>query len=978
MARPVSGSVAQQIETLFDGGSVPGLSDRQLLDRFNDRRDPAGEAAFAALVSRHGPMVLGICRQLLGDLHHAEDAFQAVFLVLARKARSIRDPDLLGAWLHGVALRTARKARVRLARRRRHEEGGSMMTPGSGSSVSADEPALDREQAEALHREIDRLPSSFRLPVVLCYFDGLTLDEAARRLSWPAGTVRSRLARARDKLRRGLTRRGVALPAATIAAALGPRAASAAVSSQLRDRTTRAAIRFAASTAAGEAVSTSVAALARAVLRSMLLHELRLMTMTVLSLAAVVTGAGFLGQTAATRDAQKPSPVDARSLAAASPKDARPAPAPGRMFVAGRVLDPQGTPVPGAVVMVYARLKQSERPVLFEFSGDSATSQGRCDGSGRFQLDAPRTSSSRYEVLGITAMAAGYGIGWIELDPDAESPSAEISLQPEQVIRGRLFDVQGRPAGDVKITVSGISRPVNGRLEMLRFQRSHTDALAPWPDPVATDAEGRFTLRGLGRHLSVVLSVDDPRFASWITQVETEGAVATSPFGISMPTVKINTGPDSKPLTIALEPAQIITGRVTYADTGKPVPHAPLAVSSIARGRGGSRNTHFRADGEGRFRINPSPGDRFTLQTQSPDDQPYLIASKRIDWPRGAVEQSVDLALPRGVVVNGKVTEERSGKPISGAIVRFTPYRTDTSRENVSGPSTTRSDGSFRGVAPPGPGYLVIQGPSDEYVLREMGSRGGMYFAQPGSRRFYAHAYTFLDLKPGSTGLEVNAMLRRGATIQGRVIGPDDRPVKSASIFSRAILMTSPSGGWKIWSARDRGTVTEGRFVIHGLDRDTVVPVYFLDPEHELGATVNLSGNSAASGLVTVRLERCGTARARPVGPDGKAVDRARLRMTTVMVVTPGPTLDLRQHKEGRLFANEARLAAIDPIHYPSGPMFDALGRVVFPALIPGATYRIIDETTSRDQNVAQIRKDFTVKPGETLDLGDIVIEKPR
>ena len=239
-------SVVRQIGSLFDGGSVAGLSDRQLLERFNDRRDATGETAFAALVARHGPMVLHVCRQLLGDRHHAEDAFQAVFLVLARKARSIRDPDLLGNWLYGVALRTARKARAQLARRRKHEEGDAMSRPGTlvePMVEPAERPVLAREQAEILHSEIDRLPGPFRLPVVLCYLEGLTLDEAARRLKCPAGTVRSRLARACDKLRRGLTRRGVVVSAAGLAAALSPRAASAAVSSPLCDMTTRAAIR---------------------------------------------------------------------------------------------------------------------------------------------------------------------------------------------------------------------------------------------------------------------------------------------------------------------------------------------------------------------------------------------------------------------------------------------------------------------------------------------------------------------------------------------------------------------------------------------------------------------------------------------------------------------------------------------------------------------------------------------------------------
>ncbi len=298
MAYLATGSMARQLESLFEGGSAAGLSDRQLLERFNARRDAAGEAAFAALVARHGPMVLGVCRQILDDPHLAEDAFQAVFLVLARKSWSIRDPDLLGNWLYGVALRTARYARLRLARRRRIEEVGSVMNTNSSALVEptappADEAVMAREQAEILHGEIERLPAAFRRPVVLCYLEGLTVHEAARRLRWPHGTVRSRIARAREKLRRALTRRGIILPGAALAALLDARIASASVSSLACDSTTRAALRFAAGPAAGEVLPASTAALAREVLRSMLIHKLKLVAMTVLFLA-VATGAGFL------------------------------------------------------------------------------------------------------------------------------------------------------------------------------------------------------------------------------------------------------------------------------------------------------------------------------------------------------------------------------------------------------------------------------------------------------------------------------------------------------------------------------------------------------------------------------------------------------------------------------------------------------------------------------------------------------------
>ena len=234
-------------------------------------------------------MVLGVCRQLLGDHHLAEDAFQAAFLVLARKARSLRDPDRLGTWLYGVALRTARKARARLARQRIHEQGDVMDTlteSAEPTTPPADHASLDRDQAEALHGEIDRLPETFRSPIVLCYFEGLTLDEAARQLRCPAGTLRSRLARAREKLRDALTRRGVVL-----AAALDNRLTPASVSPHLCDLTARAALRF----AARQAVASTAASLAHEVLRTMTIHTLKIAITTLLLVAAFVASRRLSG-----------------------------------------------------------------------------------------------------------------------------------------------------------------------------------------------------------------------------------------------------------------------------------------------------------------------------------------------------------------------------------------------------------------------------------------------------------------------------------------------------------------------------------------------------------------------------------------------------------------------------------------------------------------------------------------------------------
>ena len=242
---------------------------------------------------------------------------------------------------------------------------------------------------------------------------------------------------------------------------------------------------------------------------------------------------------------------------------------------------------------------------------------------------------------------------------------------------------------------------------------------------------------------------------------------------------------------------------MTYADNGKPVAHATLELPTMADGSQ-SRDRWRRAIPR------KVSGDRVSLTALPPDGEPYLGLSNRFDWPKGAVEQSVDFSLPRGVMVGGKVIEEGSGKPVVGAVVRFTPYQNPNSNPvSMSVPSVTRSDGSFRVTAPPGPGYVVVQGPSDDYVLREMGVNGGAYYAQPGRRRFYAHAYTFLDLKADRASQELNVVLRRGMTVKMRVVGPDDRPVQDATVSSRVIVMAAgPDGGWKIWNSGSRGRRT--------------------------------------------------------------------------------------------------------------------------------------------------------------------------
>src|SRR5262249_51426242 len=186
------------------------LSDAQLLQRFATHRE---ETAFATLVERHGRLVLGVCRQVLRHEQDAEDAFQATFLVLARKADSLRRQESLGAWLYRVAVNITRTAKANDARRRACERQPAIM-----STRHSAEEAPPGDWQPLLHEEVGRLPAKYRAPVVLCYLGGRTNEEAARQLGWPVGTVKGRLARARDLLRARLARRGLAPSAGGVAA----------------------------------------------------------------------------------------------------------------------------------------------------------------------------------------------------------------------------------------------------------------------------------------------------------------------------------------------------------------------------------------------------------------------------------------------------------------------------------------------------------------------------------------------------------------------------------------------------------------------------------------------------------------------------------------------------------------------------------------------------------------------------------------
>jgi RNA polymerase sigma factor (sigma-70 family) len=292
-------------------GAIGGSDDADLLARFSARhqRDEAAEAAFRMLVERHGPMVVRVCRQVIGDGHAAEEAAQAVFLVLARKAGSIRIGATVAPWLYGVARRVAARARVRAASQRAREERTARTVAAERTDAETAMPA-HQDDWDAVHEEVDRLPEKYRTPVVLCYLQGQTYEEAAQRIGCPVGTIRVRLSRARDRLRDRLTRRGFGpervAAVGYFANGMAPECLTApGVGAGWVDATVKAAQAYIAGRAATAGVVPALAlALGDEMMRSLAMSQWKLVLFALISLSATSTVAlGLAGMGDGGQDA---------------------------------------------------------------------------------------------------------------------------------------------------------------------------------------------------------------------------------------------------------------------------------------------------------------------------------------------------------------------------------------------------------------------------------------------------------------------------------------------------------------------------------------------------------------------------------------------------------------------------------------------------------------------------------------------------
>jgi RNA polymerase sigma factor (sigma-70 family) len=333
--------IAPSVRRFLVAGVAPDLSDGELLELFAARRE---EAAFEALVRRHGAMVLGVCRRLLRHPQDAEDAFQATFLVLARRASAVRKHESVGSWLYGVAYRVALKARARDARRLACEREVEAMPP-----VGPVDQVLGQEVRAVLDEELARLPERYRATLVLCGLEGKSQEEAARELGWPAGSMSRWLRRGRELLRQRLLRRGIAVSAAALAAALADGAAEAAPAQALVAGVVRAATTG--------VVSAPVGALTEGVLRAMFRNRLQRVVTAALLLGVAGVGVGTGARWAlAARAPDAPKETAVPDQRTETVRDFPPGPP--RMVTQGQKPAPDG----GRVVL-YSRSRHGNYPV---------------------------------------------------------------------------------------------------------------------------------------------------------------------------------------------------------------------------------------------------------------------------------------------------------------------------------------------------------------------------------------------------------------------------------------------------------------------------------------------------------------------------------------------------------------------------------------------------------------------------------------
>jgi RNA polymerase sigma factor (sigma-70 family) len=935
-------------------GVVP---DRQLLEDFLTQRD---EAAFAELVRRHGPMVLGVCRGVLRHLHDAEDVFQATFLVLAQKAACVRRREAVGSWLCGVAYHLALKARAAADRRRRCLED-----PEEEPTVP--DPLLDmtlRELHQVLLEELQRLPEKYRLPLVLCYLEGRTQTEAAQQLGWAKDTLRGRLNRGRSQLRARLTRRGLALTAGLFVSTLAAAPAPAALPVVRVETIVKAAL-ASVGPKSGPLVSERVAALAAEAGRNLFATHGKIIIILVLALGFVTVGAGLWAQRQLAAQAPAASVVQPTDTTPAPPRPKKEPVNPrpevvledkgNQLAVSGRVFDPDGQPFAGAEITVwwhdFARGWIAwHHPAMHDVKPYRGATSGA---DGRFAFTFAKAAikdtflnadARPWHRASIVAAAPGFGPAWVHVY-DLGNANAKLQLVKDDVpIVGRVRDLQGRPVAGATVRFCR----VEGGLDR--------DAWAGPPAAVTTDEQGRFRLSGVGRERTAVLLISGPRIETKIVSVATRRMVEGKP--AEQATVEVLVGP-TKP----------IEGTIRAKDTGK-----PLAGVWVYGNEHENCNRHqvrlFRArtDDKGHYRLLGLPkAGHYTLTVYAAAGQSYLDTARTVADTEGLKPIAVDFALRRGVPVKFRLLDKRTNQPVRGQIQYEIAQDNAFYAEAVYGPGifpsrefmhirTTDQEGYIRFVAYPGPCVIFgVAGRENGHFLRAKldpaDEAKGHFPLGKGelSNGFLglSHGYRRIDYPENAKEQTFDILFDSGVTLQGTLIGPDSQPVKGAVAyglrFDRMPQSQPPEGE----------SLPNETFIARGLDPDNACTLSFIHRERKLIGHVVVHGKEKQP--LRVRLRPWGTLTGRLVDASGKPQADVRVALKYPPLPRPG----MRPHEQ------EVRT--------------DRDGRFRVEGLLPDLKHELTlasDPAKKITLSAGEKLKGLSARAGEVKDLGDIAVKQ--
>jgi RNA polymerase sigma factor (sigma-70 family) len=903
-------------------------SDTVLVNRFIANKD---NGAFSALVNRHGALVLQVCRRILGDGDDAEDALQATFLVLARKARSARSCESLASWLHGVARRVSLKARAIRARRLRLDMA-ARLAPTSGPDPL--EELSCRELLETIDEEVQRLPEKQRLPLILCCLEGLSLEEAAGRLGWKTGAVKGRLQRGRARLHDRLVRRGLTLSAALAAveAARGP--ASSSVVARLATAAVRGAlVSTIGQTTPAEGISAAAAALARAVLKSMALTKLTIVTGLLLPLCLLAVGLVARGRelppsTELSQSTPSPLPVrtvviDDKPVEVADDADVP-------IEVKGRVLDPTGKPYAGANLYVgYASGGGSNLPppqTALPLRAKSAADGHFQFTFARSELDARMLDNSSPAVI---AAASGYGPEWSQIAGPGQAGTLTLKLVEDFSVNGRVLDPKGKPVAGAKIRVLNIISA--SAEEVTRFlggvptyatQKSWSGAFPERPLEVTADADGRFRLTGLGRDRIVAFDYEHPG------PVNPNYAVARL----------IGSAPDSRihgaTFDIVATESRLVRGVCRDQATGKPVAGVRMsALNSIAKPQFTDVDGFYELSGRG-------AGDY--IVAEPPGGQPYFAASATAPGTPGFDPITLDFDLVRGIPLVGKVQCSTGKKPPSAGRVEYYPLKTNTHAWKIQTPDyipassgLIQPDGSFQLVVLPGPGVVsVAASPRRSFTAALVDDRELSAFFGPRqgclSPKNY-HAISLINPKEDAEQWTLDVEVMKGIRLRGLLTDPNGQPLASARVMGL--------------TAMGYGEYLEGSsFEITQMRPHEVRQVVFTHDEKKLGRILTV--HAGETGPLDVRLEPWGSIKGRLVDKKGQPVPNGFIRLL------------------------------IENIGLERGLSADRNGRFQGP-LVPRARYSFVRAPWGQASDAIYLGE-VTVESGQEKDVGDVSYDNPR